>query len=161
MKPLDRDTYPIDLRLFAHGNGIWGQVNTMSQYGLFKLEDLLNSEDPNGPEPWLPIDAQVIEQIDFNNQRSLRFLRILLIDKDGGRRKIKRKHYRRLRALGKLFRGRKSRQKFDDSNSQEKNRRPQSRASLLFPASCTTGRGQQNLQKRGPLLVLPNRVDVP
>ena len=36
----------------------------MSQYGLFRLDDLLNCDDPRGPEPWLPIDAQVIEQIE-------------------------------------------------------------------------------------------------
>mmetsp|Transcript_21292 Transcript_21292/g.25182 ORF Transcript_21292/g.25182 Transcript_21292/m.25182 type:complete len:745 (+) Transcript_21292:77-2311(+) len=74
LKPLDRDTFPIDIKLFPHGKAIFAQVSTMNQYGLYRMEDLMEGDSAVS---WLPIDAVVVEQIDLNNDRTHRDLRIL------------------------------------------------------------------------------------
>ena len=46
----------------------------MNQYGLWRVSDLMDYEDP---PPRHPVDVLVVEQIDFNNDHNLRFLRFV------------------------------------------------------------------------------------
>ena len=46
----------------------------MNQYGLWRVSDLMDFEDP---PPRHPVDVLVVEQIDFNNDHNLRFLRFV------------------------------------------------------------------------------------
>jgi capsular polysaccharide biosynthesis protein len=68
LKPLDRDTYPIDIKLMLHSRAIFTQISTMNQYGLYRMEDLMEGDSAL---PWLPIDALVVRVERSHNHKHL------------------------------------------------------------------------------------------
>jgi len=86
LKPRYEPTPPIVISMLLIDGALLCRIATKNIYGLYRMEDIddPNREDDAHPEPWLRLDAEVFENIDFTKQkRWVRFMKITSPDIEG------------------------------------------------------------------------------